>query len=60
MMHILQMLGVIVVSAMFLAEPSVADHHKKDGSIAKAGQKATSENGRDPQASHEAVKQGFC
>ena len=57
MMHILQMLGVIVVSAMFLAEPSVADHHKKGGNKAEAGKKATAKNGPGPRATQKAAKQ---
>ena len=30
-MRILQILGIIVVSVMMLATPSLADHHKKGG-----------------------------
>ena len=41
MMRLLQMLGVIVVSVIFLATPSVADHHKKGGNKAEAGKKGT-------------------
>jgi hypothetical protein len=35
----------------------VADHHKKGGSKAKAGQTATAKNGPGPRASQEAAKQ---
>ena len=42
---------------MFLAEPSVADHHKKGGSKAKVGQKVTAKNGPGPRATQKAAKQ---
>ncbi len=51
------MLGMMVVSVMFPAEPSVADHHKKGGSKAKTGQKATAKSSPGPRASQKAAKQ---
>jgi hypothetical protein len=57
MMRILQMLGVMVVSVMFLAEPSVANHHKKGGSKAKVGQKRAPKSSPGPGATQKAAKQ---
>ena len=56
-MRILQILGVIVVSVMFLATPSMADHHKKGGSKAKVGQKRAPKSSPGPGATQKAAKQ---
>ena len=56
-MRILQILGVIVVSVMFLATPSMADHHKKGGNKAKAGQKGAAKGSPGARASQKAARQ---
>ena len=56
-MRILQILGIIVVSVMLLATPSLADHHKKGGTKAKAGQKGAAKSGAGMRASQKAAKQ---
>ena len=55
-MHMLQIFGVIVLSVMFLATPSLAGHHKKAGKNAKAGQKSTAKSHTSPRASQNTAK----